>query len=296
MMQQRLFHNGIRVLVILAYVSASGTSYAQAPSAPMPVGFDPNAKPVVITTALPKKLTSLLFTPNELAILSKVKMIYGRQSLGEDEIYNEEDLLAQLQNLKLLGGESSGSANVPIVREVVYGQFYLESIIYHSPTDWKIRVREDNTSFEYQHETASIKPDFKVVSLSKEQVTFEWRPIDWRRIQQTYKNNTPAIFLDEENKTVIFSLMVNQTLFSYDMTMREGRMQVLSMVVDKGGAPDQKLSDKLLQELFAPDKSEEEKAPEEMPLPIEPAKVSDNNKGLSGLIGAYEKLDKDKKP
>lgn len=297
MMVGRFLHRLCGLLVICILFGAMQAAYAQeVPPVVAPnVGADAAAPPAIVTTALPKPMTSIFFSPNEMAILAKVKIIYGRQSLGEEENYNEEDLLAQIQNLKLLGGDASKVSAIPIIVEEFYSQFYLESIIYHSQADWKIRVRQDEKTFEYQHETASQRPDLKVISLSGEQVTFEWKPINWQRIIQTYHGDNAAILLDDKTRTVIFSLMVNQTLFSYDMTLREGVMKSIRFA-NKQATGNQKISDKLLQEIFAPDKLEEEKVPEEVPPPTELVKVGDNNKGLSGLIGAYKKLDRDKKP
>lgn len=277
----------------MAVLFDSIVSYAQEVP-PAPDGMKPSEEKY---TELPPKLESIFFTPNEISVLARVKNIYGRQGLGEEEIYNEEDLLTQLQNLNLLKaddeenvGEDGALQDIPLIVENYYTQFYLESIIYHSPTDWKVRVREDYTSHEYRPDTMLARPSLKILSLSKEQVTFEWTPINWPRILQAHKRHSAAIHLEPANKSVIFSLMVNQTLFSYDMTVREGIMTPIAFVIETPA--EQNLPEKLLQDLFSADSLRG--ALNTGPLLEEDEPVDEGNgstiDGVSGLMDAYQQL------
>ena len=176
----------------------------------------------------PPRLATLLFSSSERMVLNKAKNFYSRQGLKDDDIYDEEDLLRQLQGIKL---KNSKKTQLDVIDPYVE-QFYLESIIYHAPNDWTVRVREGAISKLFNPLT-SAQPNLsvRVVSISKEQVTFEWKPLDWERVKEVYKEPSAAIHLDEESKLVIFSLMVNQTLFSYDMTLREGVMKLVPNII-----------------------------------------------------------------
>lgn len=273
------------VLPMLAYaqapaeppvaVPAAAPAPDAAASAPAADGSAPPADAPPPGPVLPKKLTTLLFTPAERQVLAQAKLFYSRQGLGDEDIYDEEELLKQLNNVKL----KAQGKQVAVSRDIYYPQFYLESIIYHSPQDWKVRVREDAQSKEYWVHTPTAKDaPLKIISISREQVTFEWAPLEWQRVVDMYKEPSSAIFLDTEQQKVIFSLMVNQTLFSYDMTLREGQM---NLVRTASAIPMKEDPNSVLPDLFSDDTLTSEAPAGEDPF----------TRDLPGVVNAYKNLD-----
>ncbi len=206
-------------MTMLLFVWLAPSARAQVPPAATKEGDVPK-----VTTANKEKkkltpkgmieLPSLFFTPEERDAIERAKIQYTEGAVAETEV----DLLDQLQGIK----QTSKKA-VDEPQETVYPQFYLETLMYHTPGDWTIWIKDLKGSRKFlPTEVATSDKLLKVVVIEKEGATFEWSPKNWIAVSKAYKQGTPQVSIDESRKTVIFTLRVNQTMTSNDMQVKEG--------------------------------------------------------------------------
>ena len=219
---------------------------------------------------------------------------FSRRQKGEavQGEFNEEDFISKL----------AGLDSAPKARFYTYPQFFLSSIVYYSSKEWSVwinTVKLTNpaasepieipvTQFKNVSEGTPEKAPMKVVSINKEKVTFEWKPLSMAKITETLSalppgQNDARIVVDQDEKVVRFTLHANQTFSSHSMSVVEGETVPVSVNNNLGYVPP------------VPKTTEKNKEPENQPAAADNAKSEDDKRGLKGLIGAYENIGQQQK-
>jgi hypothetical protein len=161
-------------------------------------------------------LTSLFFSATELEAISLARKQYMDRDVRATE--SEADLLDQLQGIKEANQKPKEE-----LQEKFYPQFYLETLIYHAPTDWTVWLKEGDISKKYTPDVV-IPPEapLKIITINKEDISFIWKPKGWVAASGAYKEGTPGINIDKEKQQVVFTLRVNQIMLGKDMQIKEG--------------------------------------------------------------------------
>ena len=171
-------------------------------------------------------VTSILFSAGEREAIAQARDQYSGRSVA---VESEADLLDQLQGIK--------AAKKPEeeLQEKYYAQFYLESLMYHTPTDWMAWLKGSEVGKKFTPVAlAANDVGIQVIRVAKEEITYEWKPKDWQQVSKAFKGDNPAIMLDQAQRVVIFTLRVNQTISSYDMQIREGAVSPTIFVAANG--------------------------------------------------------------
>jgi len=191
-----------------------------------PVAADNDAKPAAplqpdnyLNTA-PE--ISLLFRPEEIAALRKALAAYERNKNAPKN--NEDDYLSKLGDMadKVTGENKETSSYF------VYPQFFLESLAYHSPTDWIVHIShraltQDNVEVD----------GLRVISIDQDKVLLEWKPIDMQKVNESWAiAHNDNIMVDAQKKLVEFTLRPNQTFSSYVMRVLEGKLDPVVVIVN----------------------------------------------------------------
>lgn len=238
--------------------SAKPAPAVEAPVAPRPALLAPQSYP----------LNSIFFTTEEREAIALAKKQYLERDLI---VPATDDLLDQLQGIKAQRPQED-------FQEKFYAQFYLETLIYHTPKDWTVWVKENDKTQKYTASREPLPADIlKVISIRSEDVTFEWKPKNWNYVNTTFKPGNPNIQLDTARQVVIFTMRVNQTMQSSEMAVKEG---IAAIVPVSGTTP-------------AP-------APVTVPAPAAPAVPAvppEQKKPATGVLGLYKELESpDKQP
>lgn len=171
-------------------------------------------------------LTSLFFTDSERDAIAQARTQYQEKLIAP----SESDLLDQLQGIK-------NTQKAVELEDTQYEQFYLESLMYHTPTDWTLWIESIRGSDKYAHDTQEIPGrNLQVIQINKESVTFEWKPKNWSYVSKRFTGENSGIILNTDKKTVRFTLWVNQTMKSYDMSIAEGKAAVVR-IAESGNVP-----------------------------------------------------------
>lgn len=173
-----------------------------------------------------KKFTSLFFATSELETIAAAREGYTTGVGAPEE--SGSDLLDQVMGIG--GGKKSKEE----AQEKYYEQFYLESLIYHTPGDWMVWLKSSNTRKKFTPvflEAQDIR--IKILQINKEDVMLEWTPKHWAQVSKAFQAGNPSVVLNESKRIVVFRLRVNQTLSSHDMQLVEGVVQPVMMQVDK---------------------------------------------------------------
>lgn len=210
--------------VVLQALTAPLAQVGIAPAQPAPTS--PPPPPVVVNTA-PDGVVSVLFTAVETEAIAQARKQYSSRGTAEE---SEADLLDQLQGIKATKKPDAE------LQDKYYAQFYLESLIYHTPSDWMSWLKGSEVGKKFTPiSLAANDVGIKVLRVGKEDMTYEWKPKDWQQVVKAFKGNNPAIVLDSAQRVVVFTLRVNQTISSYDMQIREGPVSP-TIFVAGGGA------------------------------------------------------------
>jgi hypothetical protein len=208
------------------------------------------------------RLRSLFFSAEEIVAIRAAIASYKRRAANLGEEITEDEML------KLPGFQEAPSS-----RFFTYPQFFLESLVYHSPKDWVIWLNSQKIT----HASANITTDIRVLAIDENQVKLEWHPAVMERIMDVWqKNPTEGITVDSANGTVTFSLHTNQTFSSYVMRVLEGK--VMPVTIDTDQLP--------LKETVVPEEAADSG--------IIPAAKASEREGLGGLIDAYQQLEERK--
>lgn len=199
---------------------APSTVPAPAPAAPSQTQAAP---PEPVAPSGPKRYApfSIFFSADEREAIAQAKKAYLERDLYKE---SEQDLLDQLQGIK------DSKRQEEDLQEKFYAQFYLETLIYHTPNDWTVWVKENDASKKYTPTHTSGASDMlKVIAIRKEDVTFEWKPKNWNYVSGKFKAGNPALQIDTARQLVMFTLRVNQTMSSNEMDIKEGVVQAVPM-------------------------------------------------------------------
>jgi hypothetical protein len=224
---------------------------ASAPQAPAGEDINMNAEPRMPLMDKDEEpiIKSLLFTPEEIAAIRSATRSYKKRLGTLGVAPDDEDYLRKLAGAK----DDTASA-----RFFTYPQFFLESLVYHSPKDWVVWVNDQKIT----QDTARANTDIKVQQINESLVTFEWRPVSMDRVMEVWqKTPSEGVTVDAAQGVVVFSLHTNQTFSSYVMRVLEGK--VMPVTIDISTVP-----------VVAPTQGV--------------GQTGAVKKGLSGLIDAYK--------
>jgi hypothetical protein len=250
---------------------------AGAPSPEKKKSFDNSRTDINLynkTAADPDRVKSLFYTATEvkdvhLAVNTYLKNI-GR---GGDLTFDEEAFLSRLGGLKKTSAANSGQA-----RFFTYPQFFLDSLVYYSPSDWLVWLNGEKITPLTPRESSNIH----IIGITPDKITVEWFPLEMSRVSEVWKKSpNDSITVDLRHGQVIFTLKPNQTFSSYVMRAVEGR--VLPKTVD-------------LTQMAQPyefGKGEGEKPADAKPGELAPSDAP--KEGLTGLINNFKEMNKEEK-
>lgn len=236
-------------------------------------GPDKQKEEVTPVAADPDLLTSLFFSSVESEAIAQARRQYASRGMAEE---SEQDLLDQLQ------GIMSAKKPEEELQEKYYAQFYLESLMYHTPKDWMAWLKVADISKKFTPDVMSANDiGIKVIGVDKENITFEWKPKDWISVSNAIKQADSTIVLDQTNHTVTFTLRVNQTLSAVDMKVTEG---MITLTPIAGMEDTKKTPEKPLQETS------------ETVSKAEPSSGDDKTPASAGVLGLYKQLEPAQQP
>jgi len=206
-------------------------------------------------------LESLFFTQSESTSIHNALASYPRPP-GEPE----ENFLSLPDN----------KPDNNVKRTYTYPQFFLESLVYHSASDWTVRVNHRPLSYR-----APESGDLRVVAINQDKALIEWKSPNMYRINKSWNIMTQnqGIQIDNVHRTVTFPLSHNQTFSTYTMTVLEGKVLPVTVTVDSSEAMN--------------DSPDAEKTPNNQ-APSAPPEKTNSSEGLGGLLNSYQHLQPEK--
>ena len=277
----------VRILPLLTRTSAlvwcllAGVAYAQEAApvvpAPVPASAEANNGHSIEDALLldedqkqtANRIRSIFFTREEMQDIRLAINTYRKHFRSKtDAEFDEEDFLNQLTGMR----KSQNGTE----RFYVYPQFFLDSLVYHSPGSWVVWVQDTTHKLKITQDTLPTDMELQVLEIDKDKVKFLWRPLEMDRViqswEQTGKNEA---IIDKVNASVVFTLRPNQTFSSFAMRPLEGR--VLPVTLDNNAVGEQ----------LAKDAQVKAKAEETDPSVT-------TREGIGGLINAYEHIGTEK--
>jgi len=159
-------------------------------------------------------LKSLFFTQEEMALIMQAARAYERFKIATSNNAQSQakDFLSQLEEAK---------KTAQFEKTFEYPQFFLESLMYHTPDDWFIQVNGQKLSPEKRE-----KFSLKVLAVDGEKALFEWKPMNMQQVNDTWaKTQSEDVTVNRKAGTVTFVLHSNQTFSSYLMRVLEGKVK-----------------------------------------------------------------------
>jgi hypothetical protein len=223
-------------------------------------------------------VNSLLFSSTEMSEIRLAINTYIKNMLAhQNESIDEEDFLNQLTGIKK-NKETSQAA-----KYYTYPQFFLQSIVYHSPQDWSIWINNRKITPNGLQDPENIR----VIGIDRDKADIEWRPAVMEKVNRAWDNSsTSAISVDKKNGIVTFSLRPNQTFSSYVMRVVEGKV----LPVTEGN---QIMENAVLHTAIA--KEAEKKNLNAKSSVLSPAKPAEHE-GLGGLLDKYHDMKNGENP
>jgi hypothetical protein len=254
--------------------SSSSVPGARGVAMPEVTIAQPSINPAAPVGAPAGPVKSLLYTQSEIASINNALAVYASRGAGANVADEGKDFLNQLQN-------AHGDRQVE--KFFVYPQFYLESLAYHTPSDWSVRINGRKLT-----QTVPKDEELHILAIDKEKTQVEWKPLNMQKVAAVW-NNSPdsSIDVDLRRGTVIFTLRHNQTFSSYVMRVLEGKVRPV-IVENKPDAP--VLTPAPVQragETKTEARAQEPALPASTPIGTTADK---SDAGLGGLIGAYRNL------
>jgi len=110
------------------------------------------------------------------------------------------------------------NAGKDLMGTLMQRRFYLSSIVYHSPVDWAVWLRDQ----EFTPDTRA-QDELTLVSLTRKQVTFLWKPhqLSFYLHKNTHVSD-PNIHVNSAGGGITFTLYTNQTFLPAAMQISEG--------------------------------------------------------------------------
>lgn len=188
------------------------------PSAPVLTAATP---PIADTTNKKFNIKSLFFSQDDVDAIHRAQSIYEKHKDGRavdpKDGVEEDDFLNKLEKMTI-------TKTAPT--SFTYPQFFLSSIMFHSPSDWVIWVNNEKIA----PSSGVSKSGLRILAVTSEKVTLEWKPEQMDRITEVTDNSKEdPIKVDVTNKTVTFTLKGNQTFSSYSMQIVEGKVMPVTV-------------------------------------------------------------------
>ena len=211
------------------------------------VGKDKSREQVYSYGAVPY---SLMFTKEQVTAMKNVlQKVETRASDGGEQLSDAD--LGRETLLPFLQQETSTATGEP----ASYPVFFLSSIAYSSPNDWAVWMGRTRIT------PKNNKPPLEVTSISRDQVTFHWKPDYFQQIVQRKASDgfapvkdikhrladASAVTFAPELGAVVFTLRPNQSFSAAHMHIFEGKVQEVALsepeVKLEGRESDKSLSD-----------------------------------------------------
>jgi hypothetical protein len=171
---------------------------------------------------------SLFYTQEEMKAVRHALTTYVQYASIPRDNSEPEDFLSVL-----------GRTNPPPARKIqkkpaytstyTYPQFFLESLAYHSPADWMVRINHQKIT---TREPLSNQGSLRVLNVDKDSVSLEWTPkkLDGEKIKKAArKAHDQDISVDQNHGVITFTLHANQTFSSYAMRILEGKARPVTI-------------------------------------------------------------------
>ena len=221
-------------LVVLCCLPVAAFSQSPAPAAPAAtVVAEAADKPPVIEAETSMAAAdvddedvgpvphSMFYAPEEMNLLMQAIRTYERLKLlsSSDAQNKAKDFLSQLEDAK---------RSVQIERNMEYPQFYLESLVYHTPDDWFVQINGEKMS-----PVRMERFGLKLLNVEPDKVLLEWRPTNMKQVNEVWaKAHNDHVIVERKTGTVTFTLLPNQTFSSYKMRVMEGKVRPVKLDED----------------------------------------------------------------
>jgi len=221
------------------------------------------------------RIKSILYTPDEIKDIHMALNTYLKYAgRGGELTFDEEAFLSRLGGLKKSAGNRGQN------RFFTYPQFFLDSLVYYSSSEWLVWINGEKITQDTSKEGSNIH----VVQISPDKVTVEWFPLEINRVLDTWRRfPNPDVLVDPAHGQVVFTLKPNQTFSSYSMSVLEGR--VLPVTVDITQETSLSLDEKIEGMEGEGQKTEN--------VDNAPGTEEKSQEGLGGLIKSYQNLKKE---
>jgi len=270
-------------VVAIFIASAHAQSSSSSPQTSPPTADDEetfagkvNALPKDVQAASPPAakeslVKSIFFSKEEMAAMRRAIAIYNKYAVKQHNTDTGEDFIKQME------GAGKTLTVGPPKKTYTYPQFFLQSLVYHSPTDWIIQVNQQRIT---PGKTLKAPQNLSVIDIDKDEVSIEWKPTEPDLEKMKFPENytpTKMVDIDRSKGIITFTLHANQTFSAYALKVLEGKVQPVTVnnaVADNKASP----------------------LGEGMPDKIVPPGISPNENasgGLGGLINAYKNLGQD---
>lgn len=207
-MQSKFCWPGIMLFINFAVIYAP--AYAQ--TAQIPSGTQSQA-----AESDQGEMQSILLSDVQLSAINKARQSYEENAANKgNNAGNEEDFLSKLV------------APATLSTEYTYPQFFLSSIIYHSPEDWVIWI--NNTKITSENSLIN-GINLRILSVDSKKVVLEWIPQKTDKVDLANVDSDNNIKTDFMNNKVVFELHTNQTFTSYAMKIVEGNPPPISIKI-----------------------------------------------------------------
>jgi hypothetical protein len=273
--------------------SSAKPDAAAAPAIATDNAMTAQAPPAII------QVKSMFYSPDEIKRIHFAISAYVKRTTGheQDMALDELNFLKQLTGMKVdkkdagtgiaglnIPGLTPAQPAKPVLTE--YPQFYLESLAYHTPTDWSVSINHIKFT-----PSQPQSPNLQVVGISPDKVTVVWKPLLMDMVSDVWKRApNDDVEVDTLHGTVTFTLRPNQTFSSYVMRVLEGK--VVPKMVDKPvaqEAPPPIPLKKMIEQLPLPVDNGSDATKTDATPPPDAAKTDDNT-GFYGLLNAYKNI------
>ena len=252
--------------ILVVFVSASAPFAQQLPpSAPQEAKEKPGATiPEVSAEDIANLLDQVGKEQSRDQIYSYGSVPYSLMFTGE-QVTAMKNVLQKVESRKRDGGEQLSDADLgretllPFLQQETsattgepesYPVFFLSSIAYRSASDWAVWMGRTRIT------PKNNKPPLEVVNITKDQVTFHWKPEYFQQVMERKANDrfapvedikhrladAKAATLSPELGAVIFTLRPNQSFSSAHMHVFEGKVTEVSLA-ETSALPESDASD-----------------------------------------------------
>lgn len=199
----------IAAMAVFAVLASPCAFAADMPLAGQPAGNSsvPPAQPDLAHV----EMKSLMFTQGEMEQLGNALNAY----------LNNEEYMGEGGALSDLFGKPKDNNAAAAKRYYTYPQFFLESIVYHSPQDWSVWINSQKIT----QKTPTENAELVIEEIDKSHVVIRWHPVAMDKVLETWERTRhDGVHVDRSRREVVFTLHLNQTFSSYVMRVLEGKV------------------------------------------------------------------------